>query len=294
VIAVVGTGNMGAAMVRRLRQAGHRVIVFNRTRSRAVDLASATGAELAETARDAAAEADIVVVSLADDAAVERTYRNADGLVAGLRAGTVVLETSTIAPETVHTLAPLVDRRSAELLDAPVSGSVPIVERGQLTFMVGGSEAALDRVRPIMDVLAGKVFHMGGHGAGATMKLAVNAALHALNQGLAEALVLAERAGVTRAAAYEVFAASALAGPFVHYKREAYEHPESAPAVFTLDLVAKDLALIEALAEAVGVPMAQLATGRQVVQRAIEAGYGERDLSALAVYLRDTAESTTV
>lgn len=286
-VAVIGAGRMGGAMTGRLRAAGHPVTVYNRGRARADALADATGATVADTPAAAAAAADVLLVSLADDAAVDAVYRGPDGLAAGLRPGTVVLEMSTLNPDTVRALAPLVTDRRAALLDAPVSGSVPVVQRGELTVMVGGDPAALDRARPVLDPLASRVFHLGALGAGATMKLAVNAIVGALNQALAEALVLAERAGVDRAAAYEVFAASAVAAPYVLYKRAAFEHPDDTPVAFMLDLVAKDLTLIDALAATVGAPMPQLAANRRVVRDALAAGYGPRDISAIAGYLRE-------
>ena len=107
--------------------------------------------------------------------------------------------------------------------------------------MVGGDTAAMERARPVLDALAPKVFHVGELGSGATIKLAVNALVHALNVGLAEGLVLAEKAGVDRGAAYDVFAAGAAAAPFVLYKRAAFEQPDETPAAFALELVAKDL-----------------------------------------------------
>jgi 3-hydroxyisobutyrate dehydrogenase/2-hydroxy-3-oxopropionate reductase len=285
-VAVVGTGRMGSAMVGRLRSAGHRVVAYNRTAERA----RATGAEVADSPRAAAAEADLVVVSLADDAAVESAYRGADGLVAGLRPGAVVIETSTVAPGTVRALAPPVRERGATLLDAPVSGSVPVVERGELTFLVGGGSgdgaSAAERAGPVFEALGKRVIHLGDVGAGAVMKLAVNSVVHALNQALSEALVLAERAGVDRAGAYEVFAASAVAAPYVLYKREAFEHPDTAPVAFRLELVAKDLALIADLARASGARMDQAAVNRRLVQEALAAGLGDADLSAIAQLLR--------
>jgi 3-hydroxyisobutyrate dehydrogenase/2-hydroxy-3-oxopropionate reductase len=286
---------MGAAMVARLRGAGHPVTVFNRTRSRAEQVAAATGASVAGTPRDAAAEAEVIVVSLADDSAVRSMYGTVedteDGLVAGLRPGTVVLEASTVHPDTIRALAPLVAQRSATLLDTPVSGSVPSVQRGELTVMVGGDAGALDRVRPVLDVLAAKVFHLGESGTGAAMKLAVNSALLGLNQALAEALVLAEKSGIPRHLAYDVFAASAVGAPYVHYKRPAFERPEEAEAAFMLDLVAKDLALADSFAQAVGARMDQLTANRRVALEAIAAGYGERDLSAIAELLRSHPKS---
>jgi 3-hydroxyisobutyrate dehydrogenase-like beta-hydroxyacid dehydrogenase len=285
-VAVVGAGRMGAAMAGTLRRAGVEVVVFNRTRSRAEAVAEATGVAVAATAREAAAGAQVVLSSLADDAAVGAAYTGTAGVLAGLQPGTVVCESSTIDPGTVRRLRPLVEDRGAFLLDTPVSGSVSTVEAGQLTIMAGGDPAVLDRVRPVLDPLAKQVFHVGELGSGAVMKLTVNSVLHGLNLALAEGLVLAERAGVERSTAYEVFAASAVAAPFVHYKREAFEHPGRPPVAFSLDLVAKDLDLILALAGRAGAAMDQAATNRRVVQAAVAAGLGGNDLSELATYLR--------
>jgi 3-hydroxyisobutyrate dehydrogenase-like beta-hydroxyacid dehydrogenase len=285
-VAVVGAGRMGGAMAGTLRRAGMDVVVFNRSRDKAEAVAAATGAAMADSAREAAAGAQVVLSSLADDAAVGAAYTGADGIVAGLRPETVVLESSTIDPGTIHRLRPLVEDRGAFLLDTPVSGSVQLVEAGQLTIMVGGDAAVLDRARPVLDALARQVFHVGDLGSGAVIKLTVNAILHGLNLALAEALVLAEKAGVDRAAAYEVFAASAIAAPFVHYKRQAFEHPGTVPVAFSLDLASKDLELILDLAAQAGAPMEQAATTRRVVQAAVAAGLGGRDLSELAEFLR--------
>ncbi|MGI5459861.1 NAD(P)-dependent oxidoreductase [Streptomyces sp. CA-249302] len=281
-VAVIGAGRMGAAMAVRLREAGFQVTAYNRTRAKA----EATGAVVADSAREAVAAADVVLVSLADDRAVTQAYGGADGIAAGLRPGTVVLDTSTVAPETVTALSPLVEKTGATLLDAPVSGSVVFVEQGRLTVMVGGDATALERARPVLDVLAAHVVHLGPAGAGAAMKLAVNSLLLGLNQALAEALVLAERAGVSRESAYEVFASGAAGAPFVQYKRDAYLHPDRAVVAFTLELVAKDLDLALSLAERVGAPMQQAATNRQLVGEAMDGGLADRDLSAIAEFLR--------
>jgi 3-hydroxyisobutyrate dehydrogenase/2-hydroxy-3-oxopropionate reductase len=277
-VAIVGTGRMGAAMAARLVEAGGDIVVYNRTRERAVRI----GAPVAGSPAEAVEGAEVVLVSLSDDEAVLSTYR---AMVPGLRAGTVVVETSTIDPETVKAVHPAVEERGAALLDAPVSGSVPLVERGELTFMVGGTAGALAGARPVLDVLARQVVHVGGTGAGAVVKLAVNAVVHALNLGLAEALVLAERAGVARATTYEVLASSAVAAPFVHYKRAAFVRPDEAPVAFTLNLVAKDLDLITRLADRVDAPMDQAETDLRVVRDAIAAGLGDRDMSAVAEFL---------
>ncbi len=273
-------------MVGRLVGAGHEVTVYNRSRSKAVALAEVHDVSVASTARDAASAADVVVVSLADDAAVRAAYLGPDGLVAGLRRGTVVADTSTVDPATIQALGLDVARTGAALIDTPVSGSVSTVQSGQLLVMAGGDESALARARPALDAFAARVIPLGPLGAGATMKLVVNSMVHGLNAALAEALVLAERAGVERSAAYDVIASSAGASPFVLYKRAAYENPDETPVAFALDLVAKDLDLAATLAARVGAEVPQLAVNRAVVQRALDAGLGHADLSALASLFR--------
>lgn len=262
--------------------------VTNRTRARAVDVAADTGARVVGTPREAAA--DIVLVCLTDDAAVDAVHHGPDGILAGLRPGTTVLETSTVAPGTVRTLAPLVLERGATLLDTPVSGSVELAARGELTFLVGGPEEALARVRPVMDVLATRVLHFGESGSGSVMKLAINSLLLSMATALSEALVLAERAGVDRTAAYDAFTQSAAAAPFVLYNRDNFVRPHEAAIHMTLSLVAKDLTLIDALASSVGAPMAQLEANRKLVDQAMAAGLEDRDgVSVLAELLRHNA-----
>ena len=285
-VAVLGAGNMAGAMVGTLRRAGFDVTVWNRTAERADDVAGTHRASTAPTAGEAVRSGDVVLSSLADDEAVLATYLGEEGAAPAARTGQVLLEMSTVAPETSRRVGDAVAETGAWFLDAPVSGSVPTVEKGELTIMVGGEAPALEAARPVLDALAAKIFHVGPVGAGATVKLAVNALVHAIDVGLSEALVLAEEAGVERSSAYDVFAAGAAAAPFVLYKRPAFEDPDHAPLTFTLDLMAKDLDLILALAKAVGVPMGQAERNREVVDRALAAGFAGRDMSAIAEYLR--------
>ena len=287
-VALLGTGRMGGAMVGTLRRAGFDVVAWNRDRGKCDAVARTTGAGIAQSASEAAGSADVVLSSLADDAAVRAVYADA---LEGFHDGQVVLEMSTIAPQTVLGVAPSVRARGATLLDAPVSGSVPVVERGELLIMVGGDADALDRARPVLEALSSTIIHVGQLGTGATMKLAVNALVHGLNAALSESLVLAERAGVERPAAYEVFASGAAAAPFVLYKRAAFERPDETPVAFTLDLVGKDLDLILELARAVGAPMPQAETNREQVRAALATGLADRDISALADYLRGIERS---
>ena len=229
-MAVIGTGRMGGAMAATISRAGFDTLVWNRDASKAERVAEGCGAAVASSAAEAASKADIVLTSLADDDAVERVYLDPGGVVEGIGPDAIALEASTIDPGTVEAVGRAVDATGAGFLDCPVSGSVSTVEAGALTIMVGGDPDVLERARPVLDAMASKVVHLGGRGAGAATKLAVNCLVHGLNGALSEAVVLAERAGVDREKAYEVFASGAGGAPFVLYKRAAYEHPEARPS----------------------------------------------------------------
>jgi len=285
-VALIGAGRMGSAMGGRVAAAGHDLVVFNRTRSRAEDLAGQTNARVADSAREAAEFAEVCLVSLADDPAVTATYLDDNGLIAGLQPRAVVCDASTVAPATVRGLNPLVAQKDAILLDTPVSGSVSTVESGTLTVMVGGDQDGLDRARPVLETFAKSIFYLGDIGAGATMKLVVNSLVHSLNVAVSEALVLAEKAGLDRETAYDIFEAGAAGASYVKYKREAFLRPGEVPVAFSLDLVAKDQELIHDLAAQVGARMEQGEASRKVVADAVSAGMAERDISEVAEFLR--------
>lgn len=285
-VAVLGTGRMGSAMARSLARNGHRLVLYNRTSERARELAAEVGAAVVATPAEAVADVEVALTMLADGPAIEQMYRQSDGVLAGVHAGLVLLEMSTAEPHVARSLEPEVSARGGALLDAPVSGSVALAEAGKLTIMAGGDEAALERARPVLDALAGRVFHLGPIGTGAAMKLAVNAVIFALDVALAEALVLAERAGIERGRAYEVLEASAAGAPFVGYKRQAFLEPDAAPTAFSLDLAAKDLRLITALADGVGLPVAQARTNLELIDAAASSQGGARDFALVAGHLR--------
>lgn len=273
-------------MAATLGRGGFDLVLWNRDTSKAVAIAGELGATVASSPGEAASKVDVVVTSLADDAAVEEVYLGAEGIATGIGPEAVAVDTSTVDPATVIRVGDAVDAVGAGFVDAPVSGSVSTVEQGALTIMVGGDATSLDRVAPVLEALAARVIHVGPRGSGSAAKLAVNALVHGLNVALSEALVLAERAGVDRATAYDVFASGAAGAPFVQYKRAAYENPEEATVAFSLDLVAKDLELIIGLGQRVGAPLRQAEVGLSIVRAAIDAGLAESDLSAIAVYLR--------
>ncbi len=285
-VGVLGIGRMGGSMARALAKAGFEVVCWNRTPAAAETLARELAGRAVARPADVAAAADVCVSMLADGPAVEAVFGGPDGLIAGARSGNVLVDCSTVPPSTIRGLEAAARTAGAGILDAPVSGSVALAQGGGLTIMAGGEVHDLERARPVLDALAKTVFHMGPLGSGAAMKLAVNAVIFGLNEALAEGLVLAEAAGVDRSLAYDVLAASAVGAPFVGYKRAAFLDPAGTPVAFALDLAAKDLRLIAALAAETGVPMPQAATNLEVVVAAAGARGGHRDFATVADHLR--------
>lgn len=277
---------MGAAMARRIDRAGFDLVLWNRDRAKAEAVAEDTGAKVADTPAQAAAARDVVLTSLADDEAVRSVYLGDSGIVEGIDDSSIAVDTSTVDPATILEVGEALDSRGVGFLDCPVSGSVSTVESGALTIMAGGDPGLVDSVEPVLASMSQRIVKVGPRGTGAVCKLAINGLVHGLNVALAEALVLAEKAGVDREIAYEVFASGATGAPFVEYKREAYLSPQDAAVAFSLDLVAKDLELITTLGERVGAPMDQTEKTLEVVDRAVGSGLGDEDMSAIALMLR--------
>lgn len=289
-VAVVGTGRMGSGLARALARGGAELVLFNRTLERCTALGEELEARVAGSAAEAAADADVAITMLANGEAVRQTWDGPDGLVAGAHDGGVLVDMSTVAPDTLAGFAAAVRERGSGILDAPVSGSTKLAESGQLTIMAGGTADDLERARPALDLVGKQVTHVGPLGSGAALKLAVNALIFALNNSVSEALVLAEAAGIDRAVAYDVFASSAAGSPYVGYKREAFVTPDAIPVAFSMDLAAKDLRLILDLADRLGVPMDQTRVNQQMIREAAERLGDGRDASAVAVHLRTRAE----
>jgi 3-hydroxyisobutyrate dehydrogenase-like beta-hydroxyacid dehydrogenase len=288
-VAVVGTGRMGSAMARAIARGDDELLLYNRTPDRARPLADELGAALVGSPAEAAASADVCITMLADGAAVASVWDGDDGLAANVREGSVLVDMSTVPPDTLQPYAARVRERGAGLLDAPVSGSTQLAESGSLTIMAGGEAQDLERARPVLERVAKTVHHVGPLGSGSAMKLAVNAVIFALNNAVSEALVMAERAGIDRALAYEIIATSAAGAPFVGYKRQAFVEPEAAPVGFSLDLAAKDLALITAFADRLGVPVAQAAANADLIGEAAARVGADRDFAQVATHLRALA-----
>ncbi|MEU6537125.1 NAD(P)-dependent oxidoreductase [Streptomyces sp. NPDC047000] len=291
-IAFLGLGRMGLPMAARLTRAGHRLTVWNRTPAKAEVFAARHGAASAATPAECVTDAEVVITMLADDDALMAAYTGPGGALDRIAPGTLAIDMGTVSPDTVRRLRHLLAGRRADLVDAPVSGSVQAATAATLTVMAAGDTDAVERARPLLSQLGDPVMHLGPSGSGSVMKLAVNSVVHSLNEAVSEALVLAERAGVPREAAYAVLLNSAVAAPFVGYKQAAFERPGETPVGFSLDLAAKDLRLATALADRVGAPVPQTRAALDVLGRASAAGFGDADESAVAVFLRTLCEQT--
>jgi 3-hydroxyisobutyrate dehydrogenase len=288
-VAFIGLGRMGARMATNLAGAGHEVVLHNRTRSRAEALAAEVGATVADSPREAASLAPVVVTMLADEPALLAVCDGDDGVLAGLRDGAVVVDMGTTGPAGIRRLAPRVARAGGTLIDAPVSGSTDAAASADLTIMVGGPPAVVDAIRPLLAAMGRTVHHLGDTGAGAVVKLAVNNIIYALGNAVSESLVLAERAGLDRARVYAVFESSAVAAPMLHYRHDAFLSPQDTPAAFAMTLAHKDLRLLTGLAEELGVPVEQATANLSLIGRAVEAGFADNDMADVAVYLRGRA-----
>ncbi|RDC74017.1 NAD(P)-dependent oxidoreductase [Rhodovulum sp. 12E13] len=284
-VAVVGLGRMGAPMARNLARAGHDLVLWNRTRDKAAALGAQIGAGVVDTPRAAAAGAEAVVTMLADDPSSEAVHHGPDGLFAagGPR---VMLEMGTMSPDHIRALAAEAPE-GVTVIDAPVSGATQAAADAQLLIMAGCAEGQAAPLRPLLDAMGRKTICLGAVGAGAIMKLAVNSLIHGLNQTLAEAVTLAEAAGIPREAAFDVIGASAAAAPMIGYRRPLYLDEAAHDVTFTVALAKKDMAVTAALAEALGTAMPQGRVTLDILEEAERAGFGARDLASILTFMGD-------
>lgn len=285
-VAVIGLGGMGSRIARRFLDAGHDVVVWNRSPARA-DALVELGASEAATPAEAAGRAEAVVTMLSDPAALAEVSEGPSGIAAGAGASTTVLEMSTVGPAAVTRLASALGPDTG-LLDTPVLGSLTEAESGSLRIFVGGPEALVERWTPLLSAL-GSPRHVGPLGAGAAAKLVANTTLFGTLGLLGEALALADGLGLSRAAAFDVLAGTPLAAQ-AERRRAAIESGEF-PARFSLALARKDADLIAAAAAEAGVDLRLAEAARAWLADAEAAGLGERDYSALLEWIleRDDA-----
>jgi 3-hydroxyisobutyrate dehydrogenase len=274
----IGMGRMGSHMARRLLGAGYSATVFDRSKERSQAMV-AEGASVAETPRNLAANSEVLLLSVTDDAAVEQVMFGPDGALAGLREGSLIIDLSTVSPRTSRRVYQAAREKGGAMIDAAVSGSLPQVDQGSLVIFVGGDQESYERSRSILEVLGQHIFHMGSSGMGTTMKLVVNALLGAGMQSLAETIALGEKSGLEKGLLLEVLEQTAVLSPSQKSKL-ANAKSGQYPTLFALSLMHKDLGLVLTQAAEVSVPMPATAAAQQMSTAAMARGIDE-DLSSV-------------
>ncbi|MGH9351862.1 MAG: NAD(P)-dependent oxidoreductase, partial [Terriglobia bacterium] len=286
-IGFIGLGIMGQPMALSLIKAGHKVAVFNRTRSKADPLEKA-GARAAASPADAAREADIVMTIVSDSAAMEETVLGKNGVVETIRTGAILIDSSTISPVVSRKLACHVAGKGAQMLDAPVTGSKHGAEKGELTFMIGGDRPTLDRAMPVLRVLGKKHIYCGANGAGLSAKLAQNAIQATMVEIFCEGFVLATKAGVKPESMFEIIQSSMARASLTDFKAPFIFKGDFTP-YFPLKWMHKDLELAMEAAYAQNVAMPTAAAAKEVYGAAKAKGQGEMDYAAVITFLEDIA-----
>jgi len=283
-VAMLGLGTMGGGMAGRLLAAGFETTVWNRTAARAQPLLDA-GARLAGSPRLAASRADIVIAMVADDEASRSVWLGDEGALAGTSGGTIAIESSTVSPAWIEELARAAAGRGCEFLDAPVTGTRPHAAAGQLRFLVGGDPQVFARAQPVFAAMGRDAIHLGGIGSGARLKLVNNFLCGVHAASFAEALAVIERSGLDRAQAIRVLMEGAPGSGMVKVMAERMTARDYAPN-FALALMKKDLAYARTEAAHQRVDLTTAAAAERLFDRAIEAGKGGLDLSAVIEPLR--------
>jgi 3-hydroxyisobutyrate dehydrogenase-like beta-hydroxyacid dehydrogenase len=277
-IGFVGLGHMGGNMAARFLAAGYPVYGEERHRAHADELVHA-GLQWRDTPREVAEAADIVFTSVPDDGVLELVASGPDGILAGLTAEKTWVDVSTVSPRASRELAERVHALGAAMLDAPVSGSVPQVQAGTLTIMVGGDEHAYARVEPVLREL-GTPTHIGANGQGLVLKLAINISLAVQMLAFAEGVLLAERAGIDRKLAVDVITQTAVGSPMLKARAPlVLDLPDE--AWFDIGLMQKDVVLALDTARQLRVPLPSAAAADELLTVARALGYERRDLAAL-------------
>jgi 3-hydroxyisobutyrate dehydrogenase len=282
-IGFVGLGVMGAGMASRLAESGYDVTVYNRTRSKAEPVAE-LGARIADSPADAAREAEVVMISLADQNVVEKIVFGDEGVASSLRPGSYLVDMSTVPPGFARELGERASASGHSALDACVLGAPFHARSGELRVMVGGAEADFDALKGIFETIGKEVTYLGGNGMGASMKLVLNMLMGVQMPALAEAVVFGERAGLPRDKILEMIAKSGYSSPVMAFRcmlmgQRAFEN-----ASFKLSLMRKDMMLVLDECKELDVPLPVSEMAYSMLTAAKQQGLGELDVAAILAF----------
>jgi len=273
----VGLGVMGSEMVNRLLSKGHSVRGYNRTRAKAEWLVK-KGMKWADSPREVAAAADVTFSMVTNSAALGAIANGSDGMLAGLTAGKILVDMSTVSPAFSREIATKVREKGADMVDAPVSGSVITLQEGRLSVMVGGRKETFERVKPLLYDIGPKVTLVGDNGLALVMKIATNLSLAVQMLAFSEGVLLAEKAGIARETAVDVLTHSVIASPMVQYRGPfILKMPEE--AWFNVNMMQKDMLLALELGRQLDVPMPTTAVTNEFLTAARGMGMVEKDFA---------------
>ena len=278
-VGYVGLGVMGGRMARRFMERGHSVTGYNRTKAKAEWLIEA-GMQWADTPREVAEKTEIIFSMVTNTKAVQAITQGEDGIIAGLSAGKIYVDMSTMSPAYSRELAEQVRATGGRMLDCPVSGSVITLEQGKLTAMAGGEKETFDRAYPVLQDIGPKVTYVGSNGLAVAMKIATNLSLAVQMLAFSEGVLLAEKAGISREVAVDVLTNSVIASPMVKYRGVfVLGHPEE--AWFNCDMMQKDMNLALELGQQLQVPLPTTAVTNEYLTAAKGMGLGHYDFAIL-------------
>ncbi|MEY2487762.1 MAG: 3-hydroxyisobutyrate dehydrogenase [Verrucomicrobiota bacterium] len=283
---------MGSRMAANLRKQGDDLVVFNRTRAKAQPLLE-QGATFAESPAKLAEQVDILFTMLAHPDAVEQTALGRDGFLSHLKPNAFWIDCSSVNPSFSKKMAAEAARRDIHFVDAPVTGSAPVAAEAKLVFWVGAEEGDLERIRPLLLHMGGKIIHVGGHGAGTSMKMVINLLLGTGMAAFAEAMVLGEGLGISRKMLFDSLLGMPAVAPFLASKRDKIDKGNYA-AEFPLRWMQKDMHLASLSGYEVGVAMPVTNVAKEIYRLAMRGGHDTEDFSAVFDYLATDHDSTTI
>jgi 3-hydroxyisobutyrate dehydrogenase len=284
-VALLGLGTMGAGMAANLLKAGFPLSVYNRTAAKAEEL-TGLGARAASTPAEAAKGASVIISMLADDTASREVWLGKDGALSAAQKSATLIESSTVSPSWIAEFAKLAEQHGVNLLDAPVTGSRMQAEAGQLSFLVGGRDAALETAMPILEAMSKEIVHLGPVGSGAKMKLINNFLCGVQVASLAEGLVWIERSGLDREKALAVLKTGAPGSPLLG-AISARMVSKAYAVNFLLKLMTKDLFYAQNEAAQYDVDLRTAEVARGLFEAAIAQGFGDQDMASVIEPLRN-------
>jgi len=282
----LGLGLMGYPMARNLLRAGHDVALWSNTTDKARKLAADEKGRFCATPKEVAENADVIFLCVGDTEMAKEVILGTDGLIRGIRSGSIVVDCSTIGVSDSRKIAAALKPKSVDFLDAPVTGSTPGAEGGNLTFMIGGDQAVFDRIRPLLDPMGKKIYYCGAQGLGLQAKLTQNLVLSNIWMAFNEGMVLATKGGVDPKLMLEILDNSAAKSGLISYKAP-FVLSRNFTTNFSVKWMHKDIGLMLESGEELAVPLLLTGLTRQLYQTAISEGHGEEDFCSTIKVLEE-------